>query len=83
MSPEPHGLVLRTSDGGRLRSGNFSTQAWRPLLSRAKVLSDDKPYHFHALRHFAASWMIENGLPPTEVAALRFAELVGDLFPQE
>lgn len=68
--PNDRGLIFRTSDGGRFASGNFSVRHWRPLLKRAGVLVDDDPYHFHALRHFAASWMIENGLPLTEVARL-------------
>ena len=37
---------------------------------RAVGLLHAEQLHFHALRHFAASWMIENGLPLPEVASL-------------
>ena len=69
-------LVFRTTSGGIVTRTNFHRQMWHPLLRRAG-LDDGAPitgrkdwYHFHALRHFAASWMIENGLPVTEVASL-------------
>ena len=39
---------------------------WQGLLKHAGLPS----FHFHALRHFCASWMIENRMPLTDVASL-------------
>ena len=50
-------------------SSNFHEKQWHPLLKRAG-LHDADPFHFHALRHFAASWWIGNGMPLTDVAKL-------------
>jgi integrase len=62
-------LVFRTATGGALSAQNYRV-TWHALLKRAGVHVADDPHHFHALRHFTASWMIENGLPLTTVAAL-------------
>lgn len=49
---------------------------WRRLLNRALKGCDDGPipakqgFHFHALRHFYASLLIEAGLPPKRVQYL-------------
>ncbi len=68
--PNDRGLIFRTKFGEPFHHSNFHGRFWRPLLKRAGLYNEDKPFHFHALRHFAASWMIENGLPVTEVALL-------------
>lgn len=50
--------------------GNF-WHAWRKLLKRAALPYDGtEGFHFHSLRHFAASMMISYGRPVTEVAKL-------------
>lgn len=64
-------LVFRTQEGSMLKPNNFHKAMWGPCLKRAGLGSESGDnYHFHALRHFAASWMIENGLPVTEVAVI-------------
>lgn len=69
--PNERNLVFRTAQGGDMACTNFHKLCWRPLLGRAGLLAEGgDQFHFHALRHFAASWMIENGLPMTEVASL-------------
>lgn len=69
--PNERGLIFRTDQGGDMACTNFHKFCWKPLLSRANLsAADGDQYHFHALRHFAASWMIENGLPLTDVASL-------------
>ena len=41
------------------------------MQSRAGVASGKgDPLRFHALRHFAVSWMIENGWPITDVSQI-------------
>lgn len=62
-------LVFVTTEGKWLQQSNFRNNNWLPLLKRAG-LDEGECFHFHSLRHFAASWMIENGLPMTEVARL-------------
>jgi len=57
---------------GFIYLANFHSEFWRPLLDRAglgrEVVGDH--IHFHALRHFFGSWLIEHGMSLTEVAAL-------------
>ena len=66
----PTGFLFQSANGLPVRAASFNSQNWLPLLKAAGVeLKGDVP-HFHALRHFAASWMIENGLSITEVASL-------------
>lgn len=67
--PNARNLLFRTPAGGRIDNGNLSAM-WRGLLDRAGLLAEGEGFHFHALRHFAASWMIENRLGLTEVASL-------------
>ena len=63
------GLLFRTPKGTVVSQANFHRQ-WTYLLDRAGLKDDGENFHFHALRHFCASWMIENNLPVTDVAAL-------------
>lgn len=53
--------------GGKLFDSSNVHYMWKALLARAGLPGGR---HFHALRHFAASWMIHNGLPITDVAKL-------------
>jgi len=65
------GLVFATKNGQNMWAGNFRDQQWVPLLKRAGIADrDGGNLHFHALRHFAVSWMIENNWPITDVAAI-------------
>ncbi|MCA0340284.1 MAG: site-specific integrase [Proteobacteria bacterium] len=63
-------LIFRSSSGGFISHSNFYTHMWKPLLVRAGLAIDNDLFHFHALRHFAASAMIEMGIPLTDVASL-------------
>lgn len=65
--PNSAGLLFSAVNGSPIKQPDFRNKMWIPLLERSGVEITDPP-HFHALRHFAASWMIENGLPLTEVA---------------
>ena len=63
-------LLFRSPTGKMISGRTFIVHYWQPLLKRAGVKDDGRNFHFHALRHFAASWMIANHLPLTEVAQL-------------
>lgn len=67
----PEGIVLSSEAGTPQRSSNFWKHAWTPLQKRAGVATaKGGTLHFHALRHFACSWMIENGWPITDVSKM-------------
>lgn len=68
--PEKRGLIFRTREGTAITSGSFHRIRWRPLLDECGlgVEIGGDAYHFHALRGFAASWWIDNGVPVTTVA---------------
>lgn len=71
--PNPRNLIFRSEKGARpLNHGNFICHSWWPLLRRAGLDKCPKEgwHHFHALRHFASSHMIDSHLPLTDVAAL-------------
>lgn len=70
--PNERFLAFRTSENRQIKNSMFRAAYWIPLLRRADLYKDGDadPFHFHALRHFAASWMIEHGLPLPEVASL-------------
>ncbi|MGT2515649.1 tyrosine-type recombinase/integrase [Sphingomonas panni] len=70
-SDDPDGVILVADTGGRMRHSNFRQYQWLPLLRRADVgTASGQPLHFHALRHFAVSWMIENGWTITDVSKI-------------
>ena len=65
-------LIFRTRSGSAYYSSHFHIWNWRPLLKDAGLAAtkDGGFHHFHALRHFAASMMIEAGLSITDVASM-------------
>jgi integrase len=70
---EERGLIFTVGTPDQptmLHSSTFHNAHWRKLLIRAGLHSDSDPLHFHALRHFAASWWIMNGLPLPDTASL-------------
>lgn len=76
--PNADGLMFCYRNGKPMNGDGFRHGSWGPLLVRAG-LSDNylKPtFHFHALRHFAASWMIDGGWSVPETAkALGHAQI--------
>ena len=73
----PRQLIFRTlvsrSDkgpGGFIHPGSFRVSYWYPLLEAAGLMAgaNGDNYHFHALRHFSAGWMIANGMPVMDTA---------------
>jgi len=67
---DPRGLIFRSAAGKKIESSAFHRDRWRPLLKTAGVAQDGPRLHFHALRHFAASSYIDQGLPLTDVTSL-------------
>jgi integrase len=65
------GIIFASHNGAPMVATNFRSYSWLPLLKRAGVATAaGNPLRFHALRHFAVSWMIENGWPITDVSAI-------------
>jgi integrase len=59
------GPVFTSPTGSRVNESNFRNRVWRPALERAGV-AYESPY---ILRHTAASWLVQAGVPDYEVAA--------------
>jgi len=84
-------FVIMSRVGTPIEPETIYTQYWRPVMVEAD-LCDSKgtpKYHFHALRHAAASMLIEQGLPPVHVS--RFIghskvsttlDIYGHVFPE-
>ncbi|NII60215.1 tyrosine-type recombinase/integrase [Sphingomonas aerolata] len=67
--PNDGGLLFATRTGQPVNLGNIY-RAFGDLLKRAGLDHKDRPFHFHALRHFWASWMIQTGAPLTDASNL-------------
>ncbi|AWN47141.1 hypothetical protein DK419_13140 [Methylobacterium terrae] len=66
----PRKLVFRGREGNHISRTAFYTGNWHCLLKRAGLFQAKDRHRFHACRHFAASWMIENGLSLPDVAGI-------------
>lgn len=69
-TPNPLNLLFQRGPNAPMGGSCFHVNHWKPLLKRAGMYDREDPFHFHALRHFAASWWIRCGLSLTEVASL-------------
>lgn len=67
--PNEWDLVFTTTAGKKVFNRNVN-RAWSDLLRDAGVLVPGDPHHFHALRHFAGSWWLHNGLAIADVSRL-------------
>ena len=85
------GMVFKESSGGRVRYPQFWEQWCGFLVSLRLVDEIGEPlYHFHAMRHVAASLFIEEGLPIKQVqrlmghaSAVMTLDLYGKLFDDQ
>ena len=68
--PNERELLFLSERGGSMNSVSFHAGHWKPLLVRAGYDGKNGWPHFHALRHFAASFMISTGMPLPDVASL-------------
>lgn len=64
----PDRLLFESTHGYPISYASWWTKSWSKLLERAGLAGGDQRLRFHALRHFAASWAIENGWPLPDVA---------------
>jgi integrase len=60
------GPVFTAARGGRVNEANYRNRVWRAALKRAGVEYRD-PY---TMRHTAASWLVQAGVPPFEVVKM-------------
>ena len=63
-------LVFRSAKGERICASSMTATLWRAVLTRAGLWRARDNFHFHVLRHFAASWWLYNGMPITDTASL-------------
>ena len=65
-------LVFPNTVGKVQPLSNIAHRVWRPLQRQAGLVDvgGGPLFNFHALRHFAASWMIELGFSPKRLQAL-------------
>lgn len=72
VAANERGLIFRSKSGKRISTASFHRNYWQPALDDADLGPDDRGrrFHFHALRHFAASMMIAGGIPMPDVAKL-------------
>jgi len=70
MTPAAKGAMFRGANGKSISMDGFRRSCWGALLERAGFsrIGDRPAFHIHALRHFAASWMIDAGWSLPEVA---------------
>lgn len=62
-------FVFTTKEGQQPSLNNWHSNFWRPSLRAAGLwIGGRKQLHFHALRHFAASFFIESGMSLPRVA---------------
>lgn len=79
--PTTHKILFRWKDGGHLKARNYSQYVWKPAIVAAGVIpkpekgADGKPKYIttrkegtHALRHYYASVVLQDGVNVRELA---------------
>lgn len=67
--PNEWDLVFTTTTGGKIHMTNMA-RPWHNLIAAAGIDESKQAAHFHALRHFAGSWWLHNGMTITDVSKL-------------
>lgn len=71
--PNDRGLLFRTMHGKQMSHSNFYSYVWQHALEDAGLGGQDgdgRHFHFHALRHFYASMLVNARMPLPDVARL-------------
>ncbi len=58
--------MFTAPEGGPMSDTNFRSRIWNPAIARAKVCPLLPKY----MRHTAASWLVQDGVPLYDVQAL-------------
>jgi integrase len=89
---EAVGYVLTGTHGKPIIPQHLTSHYWKRMSKAADLLNENgsPKYHFHALRHAAASLLIEQGLPPLHVKKIighssvtMTLDVYGHLFPED
>lgn len=67
LRANPAGLMFTDRNGRRCTHPSVN-QNWCRVLQDAGLYDPADPIHFHALRHFAGSWWIDNGMSVPDVS---------------
>jgi integrase len=59
-------LVFTAPEGGPVTDGHFRNRVWYPAIARAAI----RRYPPRIMRHTAASWLVQDGVPLYDVQAL-------------
>jgi integrase len=59
-------MVFTTSEGGPLDDVNFRNRVWYPAIAKASI----RRFPPRIMRHTAASWLVQDGVPLYDVQAL-------------
>lgn len=62
-----HSLVFTTYHATAIGPTNIR-YGWHEVLKQCGLYRPGAIFHFHALRHFAGSWWLENGMPVQDVS---------------
>lgn len=62
----PDAPVFTSPTGERVNEANFRNRIWRPALALAGI----EPLRVYVMRHTAASWLIQAGVPDSDIAQI-------------
>jgi site-specific recombinase XerD len=60
------GLIFSAPEGGPIDDGNFRDRIWNPAVEKACI----RRFPPRIMRHTAASWLVQDGVPLYDVHAL-------------
>jgi site-specific recombinase XerD len=66
MGCGPGGLIFFAPEGGPVTDGHFRNRVWYPAVATAGI----RRFPPRIMRHTAASWLVQDGVPLYDVQAL-------------
>lgn len=66
LGDRAQGPVFTSPTGERVNEANFRNRIWRPALEAAGV----EPVRVYCMRHTAASWLAQDGVPEGDIARI-------------